>query len=316
MPNNLPKMSLPVLDDLFSSQEMRDDVAKEKIQDIPLSEIDNFPGHPFQVREDDEMQKMVESVKQYGVLNPVMVRPTEDGRYEMVSGHRRKRACEIAGIVTLPCLVREMTQDEAIIRMVDANIQRENILPSEKAMAYKMKLDAVRRQAGRPSRNSGQVDQNYIGTISRDRVADEAGESSKQIHRYIRLNELVPELLDMVDTKKMAFNPAVELSYLNPELQRELYDAMQADECTPSLSQAQRLKKFAQDGKLNRDGISLVMSEEKPQQKESFSFSAEQSKKYFPSNYTPAQKQQHIEKALEYYNRHLERKREEQEPIR
>ncbi len=319
MAGNAIKLNLPSVDELFSSQEERDDAKREKVMDLPLSEISDFANHPFKVRMDAEMQAMAESVSQYGVLVPGLVRPVEGG-YEMIAGHRRKMASEMAQLETMPCIVRDLTDDEATIIMVDSNLQRENILPSEKALAYKMKLDAIRRQAGRPSQdNCAQLAPNF-GKRSHDIIAEESGESKDQVRRYIRLTELIPELREMVDNEKLkqgeqheriAFNPAVELSYLAPDLQRELFDAIQADECTPSLSQAKRLKTAAQAGKLDRNGISLVLSEEKPQQKESFTFSAEKSNKYFPSNYTPAQKQQHIEKALDYYNRYLERKRSE-----
>jgi len=314
MPYNVTNLNLPSVADLFSSQEEREDAAKEKVEEIALSDIGEFPNHPFQIREDEEMQKMVASIRQYGVLNPVIVRPNEKGRYEMVSGHRRKRSCELAGIETIPCLIRDMTRDEAIIYMVDSNMQREHVLPSEKAMAFKMKLEALNRQGSRTDLASVQVGQRLKGSISRDIVAQQSGESSVQVQRYIRLTELIPEMLSMVDAKKIAFNPAVELSYLGHDLQRTLYDIMEEKECTPSLSQAQRLKSAAQEERLDRNGISLVLSEEKPQQKESFSFSAEQSRTLFPQGYSPVQKQQHIEKALNYYNRYLERKRSE--PVR
>ncbi len=322
MANNVPKLNLPSVDELFSSEKERSDAKREKVMEVPLSEISDFANHPFKVRMDAEMQAMAESIGQYGVLVPGLVRPKGDG-YEMVAGHRRKLASQMAQRETMPCIVRDLTDDEATIIMVDSNLQRENILPSEKALAFKMKLDAIRRQAGRPSQeNCAQLAPNF-GKRSRDIVAEEAGESKDQVRRYIRLTDLIPELRDMVDNDKlkqgeqherMALNPAVEISYLTPDLQRELFDAIQSDECTPSLSQAKRLKSAAQDGRLDRNGISLVLSEEKPQQSEKFSFSAEQSKKYFPSDYTPAQKQQHIEKALDHYNRYLERKRSE--PVR
>ena len=280
------------------------------VTEIPISEIDDFPDHPFHVVVDDAMNEMADSIKKHGVLTPAVVRKKDDGRYELVSGHRRKKACEIAGIDFLPAVVREMDRDESIIFMVDSNLQRESLLPSEKAFSYKMKMDALRRQAGRPSKdNSRQVGENLW---SIEKVSKESTDSARNIHRFIRLTELIPQLLDMVDDKRIAFNPAVELSYLPIELQTELYDVIEAEECTPSLSQAQRMKQAAQEGKLNRDGMELVMREEKPQQT-NITIKGKKLERYFPRAFTPAQKEERIIKALDLYCRRLERMKQENE---
>lgn len=280
------------------------------VTEIPISEIDDFPDHPFHVVVNDAMNEMADSIKKHGVLTPAVVRKKDDGRYELVSGHRRKKACEIAGIDFLPAVVREMDRDESIIFMVDSNLQRESLLPSEKAFSYKMKMDALRRQAGRPSKdNSRQVGENLW---SIEKVSKESTDSARNIHRFIRLTELIPPLLDMVDDKRIAFNPAVELSYLPIELQTELYDVIEAEECTPSLSQAQRMKQAAQEGKLNRDGMELVMREEKPQQN-NITIKGKKLERYFPRDFTPAQKEERIIKALDLYCRRLERMKQENE---
>lgn len=280
------------------------------VTEIPISEIDDFPDHPFHVVVDDAMNEMADSIKKHGILTPAVVRKKDDGRYELVSGHRRKKACEIAGIDFLPAVVREMDRDESIIFMVDSNLQRESLLPSEKAFSYKMKMDALRRQAGRPSKdNSRQVGENLW---SIEKVSKESTDSARNIHRFIRLTELIPPLLDMVDDKRIAFNPAVELSYLPIELQTELYDVIEAEECTPSLSQAQRMKQAAQEGKLNRDGMELVMREEKPQQN-NITIKGKKLERYFPRDFTPAQKEERIIKALDLYCRRLERMKQENE---
>lgn len=280
------------------------------VTEIPISEIDDFPDHPFHVVVDDAMNEMADSIKKHGVLTPAVVRKKDDGRYELVSGHRRKKACEIAGIDFLPAVVREMDRDESIIFMVDSNLQRESLLPSEKAFSYKMKMDALRRQAGRPSKdNSRQVGENLW---SIEKISKESTDSARNIHRFIRLTELIPPLLDMVDDKRIAFNPAVELSYLPIELQTELFDVIEAEECTPSLSQAQRMKQAAQEGKLNRDGMELVMREEKPQQN-NITIKGKKLERYFPHDFTPAQKEERIIKALDFYCRKLERKKQENE---
>ena len=269
------------------------------VTEIPISEIDDFPDHPFHVVVDDAMNEMADSIKKHGVLTPAVVRKKDDGRYELISGHRRKKACELVGIDCLPVVVREMDRDESIIFMVDSNLQREKLLPSEKAVSYKMRLEAMNRKAGRPSRdNLTQVGSNLEKRRTNEELGAIVGESREQIRRYIRLTELIPPLLDMVDDKRIAFNPAVELSYLPIELQTELFDVIEAEECTPSLSQAQRMKQAAQEGKLNRDGMELVMREEKPQQN-NITIKGKKLERYFPRDFTPAQKEERIITALE-----------------
>jgi len=302
------KLNLPSVDDLFSTQESRDDARREKVMDIPLAEIDDFPDHPFQVREDESMRSMVESIQKFGVLTPAVARQKEDGRYELISGHRRKRACEIAGIGTLPIIVREMSRDEAIIFMVDSNLQREVILPSEKAKSYKMRLEAMKRQAGRPIKNNYSPVANNLPKTSSAELAEVLGTGKDTIFRYIRLTELIPDILDMVDEGKMAFHPAVEISYLLKEEQQSLFDTMECEDCTPSLAQAIKMKQFSQEGRLNDDVILSILSEEKPNQKEQFKMPRERISKYFPEG-TPAQKiEDTIIKALELY-RQRERQR-------
>lgn len=279
---------LTSLDSLFTTQEQRDEAKRDSVQDIPISQISDFPEHPFKVKQDEAMLEMVESVRQYGVLVPGLVRQLEDGSYQMVSGHRRKLASELAGRDTIPCIVRDLTDDEAIIVMVDSNLQREKVLPSEKAFAYKMKLEAMRRQAGRPSKgNSSPVGMNYCGKQSLDIMSEESGESRNQIHRYIRLTYLLPEILAMVDDSKIAFRPAVELSYLTEQEQSALYDTMGREDCTPSLAQAIKMKAFSRDGKLTDAVIRSIMAEEKPNQKEQFRIPKERISKYFKPG-TPA----------------------------
>ena len=283
------------------------------VTEIPISEIDDFPDHPFHVVVDDAMNEMADSIKKHGVLTPAVVRKKDDGRYELISGHRRKKACEIAGIDFLPAVVREMDRDESIIFMVDSNLQREKLLPSEKAFSYKMRLEAMNRKAGRPSReNLTQVGSDLEKRRTNEELGAIVGESREQIRRYVRLTELIPPLLVMVDDKRIAFNPAVELSYLPIELQTELYDVIEAEECTPSLSQAQRMKQAAQEGKLNRDGMELVMREEKPQQN-NITIKGKKLERYFPRDFTPAQKEERIIKALDLYCRRLERMKQENE---
>jgi len=284
---------------LFTSQETREQ--REKVRLIPLDQIDPFPEHPFHVREDEAMQTMVESVKAVGVLTPAVARQKEDGRYELVSGHRRKRACVLAGLDTMPVIVREMTHDEAVIFMVESNFQREAILPSEKAFAYKMRLDAMKRQAGRPSKNSVPVAQNFEGKTSRELLAEKTGESQDQVRRFIRLTSLIPALLELVDNGKIAFRPAVELSYLQENEQAALLEAMEAEAATPSLAQAQKMKRFSQEGKLSEEVIYSIMQEEKPNQVEQFKMPKERISKFFAPG-TPAQKMEDtIVKALEQY---------------
>ena len=291
---------LTSVDSLFTTQSERDEAKRESVIMLSPSEISDFPNHPFKVRMDESMTEMVESVKQYGVLLPALVRPKADGGYEMVSGHRRKRASEIAGC-EMPCIVRELTDEEATIIMVDSNLQRETILPSEKAYAYKMKLDAMRRQAGRPN-NSVPVGQNF-GITSREALADKSPDSNTQIQRFIRLTNLVPELLDMVDEGKVAMRPAVELSYLSEEEQRSLVETMECEDCTPSHVQAIKMRNFSKEGKLNEDVILSIMQEEKPNQKEKLKIPTERISKYFTPG-TPVQKiEDTIIKALELYRR-------------
>ncbi|MBQ8032064.1 MAG: ParB/RepB/Spo0J family partition protein [Butyrivibrio sp.] len=278
---------------------------------MPLSELYPFKNHPFKVLDDEEMDKTVESIKEYGVLTPAIVRPRDEGGFEIVSGHRRCHASEIAGKETLPCIVRELDDDAATILMVDANMQRETLLPSEKAWAYKMKLDAVRRKAGRPSlENSGQLDPNLKGTRSNAIVADEAGESVKQVQRYIRLTNLLPEILDLVDSKQIGFNPAVELSYLDEDEQRRLLEAMDFSQSTPSLSQAQRIKKMSQEEGITQEAMNVIMSEEKKSDVDRVTLKNDVLKKYFPKSYTPKQMEDTIVKLLDQWQK--KRMREQQ----
>ncbi|WP_425454008.1 ParB/RepB/Spo0J family partition protein [Paenibacillus flagellatus] len=304
-------IKLTTVADLFSTEESRADEKREKVMDIPLSEISDFPGHPFKVKADEAMLEMADSVKQYGVLVPGLVRPKADGGYEMVAGHRRKKASELAGKETMPCIVRELDDDQAIIIMVDSNLQRENISPSEKAFAYKMKLEAMKRQAGRPSKeNSTQVGQDLRGKYSVEILADQAGESRNQIQRYIRLTELTPSILEMVDDKRIAFNPAVEISYLAEEEQHALYETMQSEDCTPSLAQAQRMKKLSQDGRLNVDVIFSILTEEKPNQKEKMIIRRERIDRFFPKDFTEKQKEDLIVQLLESWYKKRQRELE------
>ncbi|HMM06767.1 MAG TPA: ParB/RepB/Spo0J family partition protein [Clostridiales bacterium] len=298
------KLNLPSVDDLFSTQEERDDAQREKVMQIPLAEISGFPNHPFKVRMDEAMQEMAQSVKEYGVLVPALVRPKEGGGYEMVAGHRRKAASELAGAETIPCIVRNLTDDEATIIMVDSNLQRERILPSEKAFAYKMKLEAMRRKQGeRTDLTSVPLGQKLEGKTSRELLAEKSPDSNTQIQRYIRLTELEPPMLGMVDEGKIAFRPAVEISYLPKEQQKTLFDTMESEDCTPSLAQAIKMKQFSQEGRLNEDVILSILSEEKPNQKEQFKMPRERISKYFPPG-TPAQKiEDTIIKALELYRK-------------
>lgn len=294
---------LPKLDDLFTTQEMRDDAKLERVQNIPLAELHPFKNHPFKILNNEEMERMIESIRKVGAITPALARPLPDGGYEFISGHRRLAACQVLGLETLPVIVREMSDDEAVIAMVDANLQRETILPSEKAFAYKMKLDAIKHQGVA----SAQVGQKLLSV---EVVADEAGESRNQIKRYIRLTYLIPELLSMVDENKIAFNPAVEISYLEQSEQRVLLNAMEMNDCTPSHAQSIRLKKMSQDGVLNDEQIYAVMSEEKPNQQEQIKFKKDELKKYFPSTYTDEQIRRDIIKGLELLKRQRERNRD------
>ncbi|NMA25544.1 MAG: ParB/RepB/Spo0J family partition protein [Clostridiales bacterium] len=307
MKSSAKNISLNSYDDIFSTEESRTDAQREKVMDIPLTELYPFRNHPFKVVDDAAMLDTAESIKEHGVLVPAIARPRESGGYELIAGHRRKRGCELAGLETMPVILRNLDDNAATIIMVDSNIQRENILPSERALAYKMKMDAIRRQAGRPSNNSRQVVGNFE---SAEIVGQGAGESGRQVQRYIRLTELTPELLDMVDTKKIAFNPAVELSYLKPEEQDMLIGAIDSEQTAPSLSQAQRLKKFSQEGRLTGDSMLAIMSEEKKSDLGKVTLSGETLIKYFPKSYTPQQMEEVIIKLLEQWQKKREREQE------
>lgn len=296
-------LGMTPLDDLFSTDESRAEAQLEKVVMLNPADISDFPNHPFKVRQDEAMAEMVDSVKQYGVLVPALVRPKADGGYEMVAGHRRKCAATLAGITEMPCIVRNLTDDEATIIMVDSNLQRETILPSEKAFAYKMKLEAIKRQGERTDLTSSPLDKKLKGLTSAQQVSQKSGDSQPQIYRYIRLTELIPPVLDMVDSGKIAFRPAVELSYLSKEQQQSLYDTMECEDCTPSLAQAIKMKEFSRDGKLTEEVILSIMQEEKPNQREQFKMPKERISKYFAPG-TPAQKiEDTIIKALELYRR-------------
>ena len=312
MAKNSAQGLLTTLDDLFSTQEEREVATQPRVQEISIDQIDEFPNHPFKVRMDESMMEMADSVKQHGILVPAIIRPKEDGRYEMVAGHRRMTACMIAEKENIPCIVRDLTDEEATIIMVDSNLQRELLLPSEKAFAYKMKLDAMRRQAGRPGReNSSTLLQNFNGKTSRELLAEQSGESHEQIRKYIRLTNLIPELLDLVDNSvlkekeklQIALRPAVELSYLTQQEQRDLHETMLTEDCTPSHVQAIKMRKFSEEGRLNMDVIFSIMQEEKPNQKEQFKIPKDRISKYFAPG-TPAQKiEDTIVKALELYRK-------------
>ena len=302
------KIELTAYDDLFQTDESREEAKLSKIRDIPISEIDEFPDHPFKVLMDEDMEQLVESIKRNGVMTPATVRLKEDGRYELISGHRRKKACELAELETLKCEVKELTRDEAIIVMVESNLQRSVILPSEKAFAYKMRLEAMNRQAGRPSKdNLTPMVSDLDTTRTNEKLGKEVGESREQIRRYIRLTELVPEILQMVDERQIAFRPAVEISYLTEEQQYTLLEAMEYNDATPSLAQAIKMKKYNQDGKLNSEVIQSIMEEEKPNQKEKPAFRDERITKLIPKTVPRGQETDFVVKALEFYNRHLQR---------
>ena len=300
---NVIEMNLPTADDLFSTQEERDNEKREYVKAIPLDKISDFPNHPFKVRMDEKMLEMIESVREYGVLSPAVVRPKEDGTYEMIAGHRRKLASQMADRPDIPCIVRDLTNEEATIIMIDSNLQREEILPSEKAFAYKMKLDAMKRQAGRPSKNLSPLATDLIGNRSDEILGEQVGESKDQIRRYIRLTELIKPILDMVDNKKIALRPAVELSYLSQDQQEMLLDTMQLQDCTPSHAQAIKMRKFAEEGRLNEDVILSIMSEEKGNQKEQFRIPRERINKYFSPGASAKQIEDTIIKALELYRK-------------
>ena len=296
MKSSAQKMQLASLDDLFSTQASRDEAQREKVQEIPLEELHPFAHHPFKVLDDDRMKDTADSIREYGVLVPAIARPRPDGGYELIAGHRRKRGCELAGLKTMPVIVRELDDDASIIIMVDSNIQRENILPSERAFAYQMKLEALKHQGLRSDLTSGQVGQKL--RLSVGTVAENTGESIKQVQRFIRLTNLIPALLDLVDSKKIAFNPAVELSYLTAEEQGKLVDTMESEQATPSLSQAQRLKKFSQEGKLTKESMLAIMSEEKKPEIGKVTLGTDTLRKYFPTNWTPKQMEDQILKLL------------------
>jgi len=306
--NRETKIELTAYDDLFQTDESREEAALSKIRDIPISEIDEFPDHPFKVLMDEDMEQLVESIKRNGVMTPATVRLKEDGRYELISGHRRKKACELAGLETLKCEVKDLTRDEAIIIMVESNLQRSVILPSEKAFAYKMRLEAMKRQAGRPPKeNASPMATNFSKGRSDEELGELVGESKDQIRRFIRLTELVPEVLQMVDEKQIAFRPAVEISYLSEEQQYTLLEAISYNDATPSLAQAIKMKKFNQDGKLTDEVIQSIMEEEKPNQKEKPAFRDERITKLIPKTVPKGQETDFVVKALEFYNRHLQR---------
>ncbi|MFQ8577202.1 MAG: ParB/RepB/Spo0J family partition protein [Acutalibacteraceae bacterium] len=302
--NRETKIELTAYDDLFQTDESREEAKLSKIRDIPISEIDEFPDHPFKVLMDGDMEQLVESIKRNGVMTPATVRLKEDGRYELISGHRRKKACELAGLETLKCEVKDLTRDEAIIVMVESNLQRSVILPSEKAFAYKMRLEAMNRQGQRLDLTSTPM---VSKSRSNEALADKVGESREQIRRFIRLTELVPEILQMVDERQIAFRPAVEISYLAEEQQYTLLEAMGYNDATPSLAQAIKMKKFSQDGKLTDEVIQSIMEEEKPNQKEKPAFRDERITKLIPKSVPRGQETDFVVKALEFYNRHLQR---------
>ena len=300
-------IELTAYDDLFETDESRAEANLSKIREIPISEIDEFPDHPFKVLMNEDMEQLVESVSRSGVMTPATVRQKEDGRYELISGHRRKKACELAGLETLKCEVKELTHDEAIIVMVESNLQRTTILPSEKAFAYKMRLEAMNRQGQRSDLTSSPLDNKLKGTTSAQQVSQKSGDSQPQIYRFIRLTELVPEILQMVDERQIAFRPAVEISYLSEEQQYTLLEAMGYNDATPSLAQAIKMKKFMQEGKLTDEVIQSIMQEDKPNQKEKPAFKDERITKLIPKSIPRGQETDFVVKALEFYNRHLQR---------
>lgn len=307
MPKKGGNISLSSYDDIFQTDQSREEAQQERVQEIPLSELHPFKGHPFKVLDDEAMQKTVESIAQFGVMTPAIARPRPEGGYELIAGHRRHHASELAGKETMPVIVRDMDDDAATILMVDSNLQRETLLPSERAFAYKMKLEAIKHQGQRTDLTSSQVG---MKLQAMDIVGQEAGDSRNQVHRYIRLTELIPELLDMVDEKKIAFNPAVEISYLNPNEQQDFLEAMDYAQSTPSLSQAQRLKKFSQEGKCSLDAMCAIMSEEKKGELDRVTIKHDVLRKYFPKSYTPKQMEDTIIKLLEQWQRKREKSME------
>ncbi len=300
MKSSAKKVELASVDDLFSTEEGRADAQREKVMEIPLSELHPFKDHPFKVKDDDAMMETADSIRQYGVLVPAIARPDPNGGYELVAGHRRHRASELAGKETMPVIVRDLDDDQATIIMVDSNLQREGLLPSERAFAYKMKLEAIKHQGARTDLTSAQVGPKLTAA---EKIAENSPDSKSQIKRFIRLTELIPELLDMVDEKKIAFNPAYELSFLKPEEQQMLLDTMDYEQATPSLSQAQRMKKFSQEGKLSEDVMLAIMSEEKKGDLDKVTLTGDTLRKYFPKSYTPQRMQETIIKLLEQWQR-------------
>ncbi len=310
MPKGSLNVSLKGADDIFSTEESRQEQQREQVQQIPIGELFPFKNHPFKVLDDESMQRTVESVEQYGVLSPLIARPRPEGGYEIISGHRRQHAAQLAGLETLPVIVRNMDDDAAVLLMVDSNLQRENILPSERAFAYKMKLEALKNQGARSDLTCGQIGHKSNGAKARDIVADESGDNARNVQRFIRLTNLVPELLDMVDEKKIAFNPAVELSYLDESQQRDFLEAIEDTQNAPSLSQAQRLKKLAQEGHFSYDVAFAVMGEEKKDELDKVVIKNDTLRKYFPRSYTPKQMEDTIIKLLDQWQRKQQRQNE------
>ena len=304
---------LPKLDEYFTTQEQRDDAKLKKIHEIPLEEIDEFPDHPFKVLDDEDMMNLAESIREQGIITPATLRKKEDGRYEILSGHRRKRACELAGLDTLRSEVVEMDRDAAVIFMVDSNLQRTTILPSETAFSYKMRLEAMKRQGKRTDLTCAPLAHKLKGQKSRDVLAEEIGESKDQIRRYIRLTELIPELLEKVDKGEIALRPAVDISYLPEDIQRSLLDTIEMEQCTPSYAQTRRMRTLLAEGKLTDEAIYAIMQEEKPNQKEKFTISASKIEKVLPQSVKASQREDFILKAIDYYAKHLQRKKEERE---
>ena len=310
MPKNSLNVSLKGADDIFSTEESRQEQQREQVQQIPIGELFPFKNHPFKVLDDESMQRTVESIEQYGVLSPLIARPRPEGGYEIISGHRRQHAAQLAGLDALPVIVRQMDDDAAVLLMVDSNLQRENILPSERAFAYKMKLEALKNQGARSDLTCGQFGHKLIGAKARDIVADESGDNARNVQRFIRLTSLIPELLDMVDEKKIAFNPAVELSYLDESQQRDFLEAMNDTQNAPSLSQAQRLKRLAQEGHFSYDVAFAVMGEEKKDELDKVVIKNDTLRKYFPRSYTPKQMEDTIIKLLDQWQRKQQRQNE------
>ena len=310
MPKNSLNVSLKGADDIFSTEESRQEQQREQVQQIPIGELFPFKNHPFKVLDDESMQRTVESVEQYGVLSPLIARPRPEGGYEIISGHRRQHAAQLAGLDALPVIVRQMDDDAAVLLMVDSNLQRENILPSERAFAYKMKLEALKNQGARSDLTCGQFGHKLIGAKARDIVADESGDNARNVQRFIRLTSLIPELLDMVDEKKIAFNPAVELSYLDERQQRDFLEAMNDTQNAPSLSQAQRLKRLAQEGHFSYDVAFAVMGEEKKDELDKVVIKNDTLRKYFPRSFTPKQMEDTIIKLLDQWQRKQQRQNE------